>query len=395
MSYLHSKLLIAIIAIVSILFAQIASSQQLDGTQERPPRPDNELSSEAQTEAQSDEIAVEQNENEEPDDVPSSELASSPTAATDAETQKALNESADALIVVVGAGGKSEYQIEFDEWADQWQQLAKRQRWPLQLIRKDADQKETPKERLQFAIQSFAERPRLWVILIGHGTYASGKAKFNLPGPDITSKELSGWLDESQGQVIAINCSSSSSPFVSDIATANRIVVTATRSGNEVNFSRFGRFMSKAVNDLSIDIDHDKEVSLLEAFLAATAQTERFYKEDARLTTEHALLDDNGDKAGITADFYRGVRPVKKAKDNTPIDGSVAARVIVMTSEDSPTFSEEMNQKRLSIESQIDQLRLRRQRMIESEYLDELEKLMLQMAEVYQTVESNSGNNPQ
>lgn len=298
-------------------------------------------------------------------------------------------ESADAVILVVGAGGKEEYQKEFDAWAAQWQQLAKRQEWAIEVIRKEAEIETTPKDRLQASIQSFSDKPRLWLVLIGHGTYAVGKAKFNLPGPDVSSKELSDWLKVAQGQVIAINCSSSSSPFVSDLGAQGRVVVTATRSGNEVNFSRFGRFLSQAVNDLSIDIDHDKEVSLLEAFLAATAQTERFYEEDARLTTEHALLDDNGDQAGITADFYRGIRPVKKAAKNVTIDGNNAARIIVMTSPDSPVFTEKLNAERLAIESKLDELRKRRPKMIESEYLDELEKLMLDMAKVYETAESN------
>ena len=320
-------------------------------------------------------------------------IASGPAKDTSPESDvvaSAVQDAADALIVVVGASGKPEYRDEFNEWATQWESLAKRQRWPLEMIRSDPDLEATPKSRLEAAINRFSSNPRIWIVLLGHGTYSAGKAKFNLPGPDITSKEMAAWLKDVSGQVIAINCSSSSSPFISDLGAAGRIVVTATRSGNEVNFSRFGRFIANAVNDLSVDIDHDKEVSLLEAFLAATAQTERFYEEDARLTTEHALLDDNGDRAGISADFYRGIRPVKKPANGGQIDGSNAARVILMTSPDNPVFSEELNQERLKIESQIDSLRNSRPTMIESEYLNRLEKLMLLMSDVYDKAEESS-----
>ena len=44
------------------------------------------------------------------------------------------------------------------------------------------------------------------------------------------------------------------------------------------------------------DLDKDDQVSLLEAFLTASVRTAEFYEETSRLATEHALIDDNGDR---------------------------------------------------------------------------------------------------
>ena len=55
-----------------------------------------------------------------------------------------------------------------------------------------------------------------------------------------------------------------------------------------------------------------------------------FYETENRLATEHALIDDNGDSKGTPATFFRGIRPIKRAKDNAAVDGRLAARLAAL-----------------------------------------------------------------
>src|SRR4029077_6004302 len=108
-----------------------------------------------------------------------------------------------------------------------------------------------------------------------------------------------------------IDCASASGPFINALSAPGRVIVTATRSGNEVNVTQFGGYFARAIANPAADLDKDGQTSLLEAFLFASRQVEQFYQEAGRLATEHALLDDNGDGLGTPADWFRGVRAVK------------------------------------------------------------------------------------
>jgi hypothetical protein len=301
--------------------------------------------------------------------------------------------SRDRLILVTGAAGDDEYVAEFEHWANGWKTLAERQGWVLTEIggsQADStpDESASDFEILRQAIEEHrGAQPRLWIVLLGHGTYARNAAKFNLVGQDVAATDLKQWLANVNSDLVIINCSSASAPFLSELAGRNRVIITATRSGSEINFARFGRYLSEAINDPASDIDHDNEVSLLEAFLAATSKTERFYREDARLTTEHALLDDNGDRIGTSGDFYRGIRPVKEGAAGKSIDGSIAKGIIVYSSPDAPRLSGELEQQRAEIEMAVDQLRLRKNQYQLTEYYDHLEELMLELAAIYARAE--------
>ncbi|RMF37946.1 MAG: hypothetical protein D6753_16570 [Planctomycetota bacterium] len=320
------------------------------------------------------------------------------------------------LIVVVGAGGAVEYEDAFRRAADAWEQLGQRRGWhvvriergqgagpsvvaaddalPIDLPRSAQDSL-TPKEQLQQAIASASNGDETWLVLIGHGTFARNVAKFNLVGPDLSAKELSQWVEELAGGLVFINCSSASGAFLPEISAPNRIIVTATRSGSEYNYARFGIFLAQTLSNISADLDHDGDVSLLEAFLAASRQTERFYAEQARLATEHAMLDDNGDRVGTTADFYRGMRVVKKPAAGQAIDGASASRVVLFHGPQGIVFSPELERERNRIELQLDALRNRKASMREDEYWDALEAILLELAALYDRAEQQQAVPPE
>jgi hypothetical protein len=292
------------------------------------------------------------------------------------------------LVVMAGAAGEEPFGEQFQTSAQRWHDFAKKQEWQLVALGSASAESVNDRELLKQAIDQAASLPadaELWLVLIGHGTFAANVAKFNLVGPDVSATDLGEWLKPVKAKCVILNCSSSSGPFITALGGKNRIVVTATRSGAEQNFSRFGTYLSEAIGSLTTDVDHDQEVSLLEAFLAASSQTERFYREDARLATEHALLDDNGDRVGTGGDFYRGTRPAKEPEAGKQVDGRIASRAILFSAPDVPKFTNEQLAERQRIEEQIDLLRTHKAQLTEQAYLAQLEPLCIELAKIYQT----------
>lgn len=224
-------------------------------------------------------------------------------------------------------------------------------------------------------------QPR-WIIFIGHGTSDRTGSKFNLAGPDLSAKELASALKGSSLDWVVINCFSSSGPFLTELSGENRIVITATKSGSEQNYSRFADYFSRALTDPRSDLDHDDQISVLEAFLAASSGVARFYQDEGRLASEQALLDDNGDKRGTPALFFRGLRAVKAPSDGLRLDGDFARRVIITRLGDSPELPPEMVAQAQEIEARIERLRKQKGELDGDEYANQLEALLLKLAEI-------------
>ena len=68
---------------------------------------------------------------------------------------------------------------------------------------------------------------------------------------------------------------------------------------HQSNATRFAGFFINALKATDGDTDQDGHTSVLEAFVYATRLTDDFYKRAGRLSTEHALIDDNGVVRGI------------------------------------------------------------------------------------------------
>lgn len=222
----------------------------------------------------------------------------------------------------------------------------------------------------------------LWLVLIGHGTFDGKSAKFNLRGADLTPADLSEWLKPIQRPLVLIDTSSSSGPFLPLLSATNRVVITATRSGSEINFARFGGYLAGALGSAEADLDQDGQVSALEVFLSAAHRVDEFYRMEGRLVTEHALIDDNGDKLGTPATWFRGVRAIKKAKDGASIDGVRAHQLHLIRGAEELAMSVEARARRDSVETAIARLRDQKATLSEDEYYARLERLLLDLAGV-------------
>jgi hypothetical protein len=201
-------------------------------------------------------------------------------------------------------------------------------------------------------------------------------------GPDFSATELAEWLKPFKRPIAIIDCSSASAPFINKLSGTNRVVITATRSGAEINYARFGQYLAEAIADPQADLDKDGQTSLLEAFLMASRRTAEFYETESRLATEHALLDDNGDGLGTPADWFRGIRAVKRAKAGAALDGMRASQFHLIRSEQEQQLPPEIRARRDELEMQIVKLRDGKEKLNEDEYYEELEPLLVDLAKL-------------
>ncbi len=290
-----------------------------------------------------------------------------------------------AVVVVVGASGTEEFGKQFRQWAERWQAAAERAGASFDCIGLDEDTGED-RQRLRQRLTDAApasDEP-LWLVLIGHGTFDGQTARFNLRGPDVSAAELAAWLGQIERPLAMVNCASASGPFINALSGKNRVVVTAAKSGFEHNFAHFGDYLSAAIGDPAADLDKDEQTSLLEAFLMASAKTQEFYAEDARLATEHALIDDNGDARGTPADWFQGVRATRSAKEGAAVDGLRASQMQLVRSQRERQLPADARTRRDELERQIAALRERKAELGEEAYYRDLEKLLVELAGVYE-----------
>jgi hypothetical protein len=291
-------------------------------------------------------------------------------------------QNAASVIVVVGAPGEEEFGKVFVRSAELWVKASEQAGAKLSVIGLDKTNAAPDVERLR---QMLANEPKespneLWLVLLGHGTFDGKDARFNLRGPDLLADDLAAWLRPFQRPLAVIDCTSASAPFLNKLSTPGRVIISATRSGYEQNYARFGQYLSEAIADPQADLDKDGQTSLLEAFLTASRRVAEFYATQGRLATEHALLDDNGDGLGTPADWFRGVHAEKKARDGASLDGLRANQFCLVRSAQEQKLPPAVRARRNEVELAVARLREAKQKLGEDEYYRQLEPLMVELA---------------
>lgn len=290
------------------------------------------------------------------------------------------------VLIVLGAEGEADYKAGFAAQVPLWAEAANRA-GAKSVVVGAAPETETETDWAQIKrtleVEPKAGTGELWVVMIGHGTFDGKESKFNLRGPDLAAGDLATWLKPFGRPLAVINTASASAPFIGKLSGPNRVVVTATRTGKEQNFARFGPYLAEAMGDAKSDLDQDGQTSLLEAFLSASARVKEFYKTEGRLATEHALIDDNGDGLGTPAEWFRGTRATKQAKDGAELDGTRARNLPLVRSDAEEKLAPEQRTRRDELELAVEALRETKSKAAEADYYRDLERLMLELARVY------------
>ena len=300
------------------------------------------------------------------------------------------------LLAIVGLGGDLENSDRFHQWASTIVDAA-RGRYGLSaesVVYLGEDPARDPKrisgrstrEAIAAAVDRLARAARpgdiVFVVLIGHGASATGGARFNLPGPDLTAAEYAALLNRFASQtVIFVNTASSSGGFVQALAGRNRVVIAATTTDGERNQTRFGEFLAEAFTADGADGDKDGRVSILEAFNWARTRVAESYKRDGQLLTEHAVLDDNGDGKGTAAPGQPGA------------DGALARTLFMSTGSAAPAIADQADPelralvaRRDALEARLAALRAAKDKTDPKTYEADLEQLLIDLARVNRSI---------
>jgi len=220
---------------------------------------------------------------------------------------------------------------------------------------------------------------QVFFFLVGHGTSDEEEAKFVIVGPDITHRAFASILEALLEQdIVVVNTTSSSYPFCAALSGPGRVIICSTRASAERYDTIFPQYFIEALEDHAGDRDKNKRVSMWEAFLFVHRSVEKWYTERDRLSSEHAVLDDNGD--GL---FSNNPDPAKN-------DGRLAQVAYLDLLPSEPTLGisaginislvRELAAKMRDLERSIFLLRNRKAELPKRIYQKELEDLLIELA---------------
>ncbi|GAB1257596.1 hypothetical protein NBRC116494_20980 [Aurantivibrio plasticivorans] len=215
---------------------------------------------------------------------------------------------------------------------------------------------------------------QLTVVLIGHGTGRRESAKFNVVGPDLTVDEFAELFSVlPNNDVVVINTTSSSHDFTRPLAKPGRILISATRSGAEKYDTVFPYYFIEGVTGLAADRDKNGRVSYLELFTYSTNRVNEHYRERDILPSEHATLEDNGD--GVFS------MDLSRQGDGRLAELAYLDQIQFSLAELSPQAGE-LREQMKRIERDVFSLRAAKPNLSESDYWQQLEPLLIQLAKV-------------
>jgi len=293
-------------------------------------------------------------------------------------------------IILSGASGGQKYAEQMAEWrnglrsalVDRYGFAADKVRVLVDETVKTGEQATAQNVRTTIAAvrKQLTAEDVLFIVLLGHGTYDGEVAKFNLVGPDLTAAEWSTLLTGLPGRMVIVNTTEASFPFLQPLSAANRIVITATDSAAQKYATVFPEYFVKALGEASTDIDKNGRTSIFEVFATASLAVKQHYDQRGQLTTERALIDDNGDGVG-------------RESEATGPDGALA-RTMYLDAElpaaaNNPELAALLKRRR-EIETEAEGLKLKKGSMPAPAWEAEYEKLMLELAKVSREIKAKS-----
>ena len=260
-------------------------------------------------------------------------------------------------VTVTGLGGEPDYEQRFAMWGKDIDKAVRGAGGEVETLQ--APRKEQVSAALEAVARKAQRDDSFVVMLIGHGTHDGIDYKFNLPGPDITARELAALFDRvPAAQQLVVNMTSASGASVEALRKPGRVVICATKTGTEKNATIFTRYWAEALRDPAADTDKNESVSALEAFRYAQRKTAAFYETEKRLATEHAVIDDEGPRASAFPVVRLGASAAA-ARD--------PAKVVLLA-------------KKEQLEQRIDRLKYQKAAMPADEYKQQLMALLLELA---------------
>jgi hypothetical protein len=209
---------------------------------------------------------------------------------------------------------------------------------------------------------------RVSVFMVGHGSFDGYEYKFNIPGPDLTDADIAGFMDALPAEIqLLVNTSSASGVLNNSLKNDSRVLITATRNGNERLATRFGEYFFNAFDNLSADINKNNAITAQEAFDYAVREVTDYFESQGQLATEHAEI------SGTHASQF------------------VLARIgLKEPSSDDPELTRLISE-RSEIDVKIEELQLNKSNLQAEEFLNQLQSLMIDLSIVQEKIDEVTG----
>jgi hypothetical protein len=282
---------------------------------------------------------------------------------------------------IAGLGGELDYTQRFKMWADDVDGSLKKAGGDATVTTMIAPHLEEIRTRFAELAKQAKPADALVVLMIGHGSYDGRDYKFNITGPDLTATELASLLDRVPAQrQLVVNMTSCSGGSIEQLRRANRIVISATKTGSEKNATNFARYFVEALREPAADTDKNESVSALEAFRYAQAKTTEFFDTQKRLATEHSVIEDTGKGMGErTATAENG-------------EGKLAGAFTVVRLGANAAAARDPNKRPLldkkeQLEQAIEKLKFEKAAMPVQEYKRQLTQLLLELAKTQEALD--------
>ena len=285
-------------------------------------------------------------------------------------------------LTVAGLGGEPEYEQRFSGWAKDLDKLLKTAEPGAKT--ETLFGAEATRANLEARLRAIATQAKpddsVVLMMIGHGSFDEMDYKFNLPGPDISATDLAALLDKIPAKhQLVVNMTSASGGSILGLEKPSRVVISATKSGTEKNATVFARYWIEALRDPAADTDKNEAISALEAFRYAEQKTAKFFDDQKRLATEHAVIEDTGKGEGVKT----------PGPDNG--EGLVASHLTVMhlgavAAELNDPEKQKLLKHKEEVEQNIDELKYRKASMDLNEYKKQLAQFLVDLAQTQEAL---------
>lgn len=233
---------------------------------------------------------------------------------------------------------------------------------------------------------------RAAIYLVGHGSFDGETYKFNIAGPDVSGADLKKVMEGLPGRNhFLVSPGSTSGALLEAItgvpaprddvpgrppredaaaktAESPYLLIAGTRNGNERNATQFGRHFADALTSQEADLNKNNSISIQEAFDYAEQRVGSYFEDEGKLATEHAQLRGEG-----AAQFNLSRLNALQIKEELAnADAGLA----------------ELLQRRAELDAQIEDLQVRRTQLNNTEYLAQLQTLILQSAELSEQIDA-------
>jgi len=206
------------------------------------------------------------------------------------------------------------------------------------------------------------------LIILGHGNTNRDGWQFNVAGPDFSASDLvAGLAPMNVANEVVVVSTSASGALLKSLAQPGRTLITATKSGGELNAVRFTEYFAAALASSEADVDRNELLTVKEAFAFANDSTVQYFEDQKLLASEHANFAGE-DAANVTLATLGALRD---AQNNPAI----------------ATLLDE----RLVLEKQFYEVKASKESLALDDYYKRLEAVLVDIATLQRTIDTVVG----